>query len=253
MGAAGLSRIEIMKMVNRYIGVEDGYLGDFSYRTHTDFYPEYCDLDIDPNTIDGTTRERFIEIVSCRSARDQAKIVRGVLERFPPGGEHAPDTRTPGLEAELRQAASRIEGISVEGITPDTLRADVHQAIDDADLLLSSPGGAAVSVDRVHTSLHAFLLALCDENSIDYPDEPTMAKLLKSLRSEHPRLATGDKAALDAQKVLQSFGQAFDALNPIRNSSSMAHPNAGLLDEPEALLIVNAGRTIMAYLDARLG
>src|SRR4051794_14683321 len=25
---------------NRYIGVRDGYLRDFSYRTHADFYPE---------------------------------------------------------------------------------------------------------------------------------------------------------------------------------------------------------------------
>jgi hypothetical protein len=27
---------EAMKVVNRYIGVEGGYLGDFSYRTHAE-------------------------------------------------------------------------------------------------------------------------------------------------------------------------------------------------------------------------
>ena len=31
-----------MKIVNRYIGVTGGYLGDFSYRTDADFYPEHC-------------------------------------------------------------------------------------------------------------------------------------------------------------------------------------------------------------------
>jgi hypothetical protein len=67
---------KVMKVVNRYIGVSGGYLGDFSYRTHAEFYPEYCDLDIDANTYSGTTRERFIEILSSRSPRDQAKILR---------------------------------------------------------------------------------------------------------------------------------------------------------------------------------
>jgi hypothetical protein len=27
---------EVMKVVNRYIGVSGGYLGDFSYRTHAE-------------------------------------------------------------------------------------------------------------------------------------------------------------------------------------------------------------------------
>ena len=54
----------MMKVVNRYIGVAGGYIGDFSYRTHAEFYPEYCDLAIDPNNYAGTTRERFIEIRS---------------------------------------------------------------------------------------------------------------------------------------------------------------------------------------------
>jgi hypothetical protein len=71
---AGLTRPEIYTVVNRYIGVKDGYLGDFSYRTHTDFYPLFCDLDIDPNQYEGTTRERFIEILSKSTPEVQAAI-----------------------------------------------------------------------------------------------------------------------------------------------------------------------------------
>jgi hypothetical protein len=71
--ATGLSNKEIIRIVNRYIGVEGGYLGDFSYRTHADFYPEYCDLDTDPYRYEGTTRERFIAILSSLPAHDQAK------------------------------------------------------------------------------------------------------------------------------------------------------------------------------------
>lgn len=50
-----------MIIINRYIGIESGYLGDFSYRSHAEFYPLYCDLDIDPYEFEGTTREKFIE------------------------------------------------------------------------------------------------------------------------------------------------------------------------------------------------
>lgn len=104
---AGLTPQELSRLVNRYIGVQGGYLGDFSYRTHADFYPEFCNLEIDPYQYEGATRERFIEILRTRSSRDQAKIVRGVVERFPVGGPGAPLTRTvsDGTRCWRRQSA----------------------------------------------------------------------------------------------------------------------------------------------------
>ena len=40
-GMAGLTHLEIMRIINLYIGVSGGYLGDFSYGTHADFYSKY--------------------------------------------------------------------------------------------------------------------------------------------------------------------------------------------------------------------
>jgi len=106
-----LTRSEIMKVVNRYIGVRGGYLGDFSYRTHEEFYLEYCDLeDIDPNNYEGTTRERFIEILSTSKPPIQAKILRGILERFQISDSNAPTTRTSSLKNEIIQMIARLEG-----------------------------------------------------------------------------------------------------------------------------------------------
>ena len=79
----GLSRPEIMRLVNDYIEVHGGYLGDFSYNSHADFYPYYCDLDINPFDYGGTTRERFIHILTEAEPRDQVKIIKGVFRRFP--------------------------------------------------------------------------------------------------------------------------------------------------------------------------
>ena len=75
-----LSRTEIARLVNQYIGVSGGYLGDFSYRTHREFYPLYCDLDLNPDEYEGTTRERFIEMLSSRPPHEQAKILQGILD-----------------------------------------------------------------------------------------------------------------------------------------------------------------------------
>lgn len=48
---SGLRQRDVMVMVNRWIGVSGGYLGDFTYRTHAEFYPEYCGLAYDPNEL----------------------------------------------------------------------------------------------------------------------------------------------------------------------------------------------------------
>src|SRR6185503_1921407 len=107
---SSLGRGEVVKLVNRYIGVTGGYLGDFSYRTHAEFYPEYCGLDIDPAPIQGTTRERFSAILLGAGPRDQAKILRGVLERFPVGATPAPKTRTEDLRGWILGLVAQLEG-----------------------------------------------------------------------------------------------------------------------------------------------
>lgn len=80
----GLKSSEVHWVVQGYIGVNDGYLGDFSYRTHRDFYPAYCDLELNPDGFPGkTTREKFIAILSQCEPLQQAAILRGVATTSP--------------------------------------------------------------------------------------------------------------------------------------------------------------------------
>lgn len=247
----GLTNQEIMRIVNRYIGVDQGYLGDFSYRTHAEFYPEYCDLDIDPSNHQGTTRVRFIAILEGSAPEVQAKILRGVLQRFPVDAEHRPKTRTPELQNELNQIARRLEGASpVPTPDPRITSAVVERAIGDVEALLRS-SGAPSSVDRVHTALHGYLKAVCDREQIAYTADDNMARLFRLLRQQHPALRNLGPRAQDIERVLISFANIMDALNPIRNNASVAHPNDNLLDAAEAMLVINAARTLLHYLDAR--
>lgn len=249
---AGLSNLEIMKIVNRYIGVFGGYLGDFSYGTHADFYPEYCDLDINPYQYEGTTRERFIQILKGSSPEVQARIVRGVLERFPVNAESSkPATRTQELFDELTEIAKRLEGISlIANPNPKITSAVVERAITDVETLLNT-NSAVSGVDRIHTALHGYLRAVCDQEKIGYQKDEGMAKLFKLLRQHHPALQNIGSRSQDIERVFHSFAIILDALNPIRNNASVAHPSNDLLEKDEAMLVINAARTLLHYLDSK--
>jgi hypothetical protein len=79
-----LTRLEINKLVYKYIGVTGGYLSDFSYRTHREFYA-LLELDVDPDAIEGNTCSRFITILSGATSDLQARILLGILEKYPAG------------------------------------------------------------------------------------------------------------------------------------------------------------------------
>ena len=79
-----------------------------------------------------------------------------------------------------------------------------------------------------------------------------MARLLRKLREGDPRLQDLGPRGDDVALVLRTSAAILDAMNPVRNQASVAHPNDELLGEAEARLVINVGRSILAYLDAKL-
>jgi len=247
---SGLSGRDIYTLVNRYIGVSGGYLGDFSYRTHYEFYREYCDLDIDPDAYSGTTRQQFIQILEGPEPVTQAKILTGVLEKYPAGSS---TLRTADAYDQIRQMIKRC--IDSRGVPSPQLRITsevVRRAIADAEMLLQG-SGALSAVDRVHTALHGYLKISCDDAGIKYGVDPSILDLFKLLRQHHPALQSLGVHQAPIVQVLRSLGSVMDALNPARNRGSVAHPNDDLLDPDEAMLFINAARTVLQYLDAKFG
>ncbi|MBU2600823.1 MAG: abortive infection family protein [Actinobacteria bacterium] len=248
-GVPGLSKKDNYYVVNRYIGVTGGYLGDFSYRTHAEFYGEYCDLDIDPFVYDGTTRERFIKVLEDADPRTQAAILSGVLEKYAEGSEAL---RTPESRRHVEELIAKCLGDADVGTPKLRISSDVvRRAIADAHTLMESSGPTS-AVDRVHTALHGYLKAACDEAGIPHPSDASILGLFKLLKEKHPRLQTFGPHQDAVVQVLRSLGAVMDALNPARNRGSIAHPNDELLDSHEAVLFVNAARTVLQYLDAKL-
>lgn len=137
---------------------------------------------------------------------------------------------------------------------PATLSASdvVRRALNDADRLLHSTG-ATSAIDRLHTALHGYLRSACKDSGIQVSDNASITALFKSLRTEHPTL--NNLGARDAEigRIMTAFSTVVDALNTIRNHASVAHPNNELLEEAEALLTLNAVRTLFNYLVRKLG
>lgn len=246
----GLTRREIGVLIYKWIGVSGGYLGDFSYASHRRFWLEACDINVDTGSYPGTTREHFEETLFTVNRLQQAAALRLILEDYPVGS--AP-SRTDGLERRIRSWITRLEtGRAAIDIEFAQSQSDlVNRALADADALLKSSGPQS-AVDRVHTAMHGYLKSVCDEASIGYPDSPTMTQLLKALRSGHPAFADEGPREDDIRRVMNSLGSILDALNPVRNWASVAHPNEELLGPPEAMLVVNTVRTLMAFLEDKL-
>lgn len=248
-----LTNFEIMRVVNGYIGVEGGYLVGFSYNKHAEFYPMYCGLDIDPNKYTGTTRERFIKILSSADVPTQAKILCGILEYCSVDNEYHGERREK-LKPEIEEMIRRLNGEALPVVDHPSLTITsefIERAIADAKALIENTG-ATSAVDRVHTLLHGFLKELCRQNGIAFNADANVTALFSQLRSNHPAFQNAGNNSPNVDKMIRSLGAILDVFNPIRNRESMSHPNEVLLNEPEAILFINIARSVLQYINTKV-
>jgi hypothetical protein len=52
--------------------------------------------------------------------------------------------------------------------------------------------------------------------------------------------------------TLGAMAVIVDALSPLRNRASVAHPNKDLLEQPEAMLVINTVRTLLHYVNGKV-
>jgi hypothetical protein len=182
---------------------------------------------------------KYIEIenrlIFCRP---EAKVIADAMEK---------------LNRAIRFVAVDIDTDAEEAVSAPqlTITSDVvERALGDFEALVHSKGGAVSGVDRLHTALHGYFETVCNAANIAFkPDSPTTT-LFSLIRQHHPALQQ-KPPGIEADKMLRAMAQIVDVLNPVRNQKSMAHPNEDLLEEPEAMLVVNAVRTLLHYLNSK--
>jgi hypothetical protein len=154
----------------------------------------------------------------------------------------------------IRFIVARLDTEKREVVSPPNLRVTsetVERALSDAEYLINSQG-AVSSVDRVHTAFHGYLRVIASKANINVPDDASIIQIFKAIREQHPAFADSGPRAEDITRIVRTLANILDALNSIRNRASIAHPNEKLLEEPEAMLVVNTVRTLLHYLDAKL-
>jgi hypothetical protein len=248
---------EINKLVEDYIGTNAGYLNQFSYRIHEEFYHRYCDLDVDVAAYRAgglTTRRAFIQILKEAKAREQAKIIRGVFEMIPPPERvnDDGDKKKVALHRELLAVAARLEADG-QVATPEIAQTSevVFEALQDAEALLKTRGPKS-AVDRAHTALHGYLKKLCSDRNVLMPTDPSLTAVFKAIREQFPEFSTTIPHDGEAKRVFGSIASALDSLNTIRNRGTLAHPNDLLLDASEAMLYINLSRAVLGYIETKI-
>jgi hypothetical protein len=156
-------------------------------------------------------------------------------------------THDPGA---LHSLQSEVHGVSVPEVLPTGSEAALL-ALADAQALLETRGPTS-AVDRVHTGLHGFLKGACSDALIAFAPDATANQLLKLLLESHPSLEDLGPRGQEVRRLVRSSASIVDAMGTMRNRASLAHPNEELLDQEEALLVINLGRSLLRFLDAKL-
>ncbi len=158
------------------------------------------------------------------------------------------ENESPELLHELGLIETHVPSLPAGSISASQV---VERALGDADHLLLKSGPVSC-IDRLHTALHGYLKDVCLRAGLIFDDQTSLTQLFKLLRASHPKLQHLGSQDKDVVRVLNSFSSVVDALNTIRNHASVAHPNDKLLDDAEAMLMVNATRTLFHYLNAKV-
>ncbi len=218
---------------------------EIGYLTSTDQY-----IDNHPRLLrslqwgDDDYKGHVIDAVARMLDSDEANLKR-LVEYEPIGSWLA--TNDPGALQSLQAA---IYGMAVPAVMPTGSQAALA-ALADAQTLLESRGPTS-AVDRVHTGLHGFLKGACADAGIPFETDATPNQLLKLLLEVHPVLQDLGPQGQEVRRLIRTSASIVDAMGTLRNRASLAHPNEELLDQEEALLVINLARSLLRFLDVKL-
>jgi hypothetical protein len=247
-----------------YIGGTGGYLGNFTYASHAQFYPMFCGVDIDPNEYEGTTRHRFTRILCDSEPLIQSKILKGVIDKYPI--EEFEDRFNEGyLTKQEYEQKKRIHDNILTWITVlnglGLIEVKelvynykfVQETLDHCQTLISQHNCQS-AVDRAHTALHGYLKETCKSAGLlIIESNPKIQEYWSKLKQEHPNfLIDHTQSHLPINQIVNAIGKLLENLNEIRNNKSFSHPNEELIGEEEAKLVINLFRSILQYIDSKV-
>ena len=244
-----LTAIEKRKL-ERALGMESGYILDFSNRTFAEFFLDSFGIDIYDSKYDygsGSKANRMRGFWE----RESNYLVGRVLDLLfiewnefkGYGAPEEPPEECLRIVQRLKESAP-VPDIGV--VTPNiadqsfgALARSVRAAIDRNE--------PEMGLDRLHTFVVKYFRVLCENKGIDAPREKPLHSLVgqyvKALKNEG--LIESDMA----ERILKSSISVMEAFNRVRNEQSMAHDNK-VLNYSESILIFSHVTSSIRFIEA---
>ncbi|WP_133478254.1 abortive infection family protein [Cognatilysobacter segetis] len=238
------------RKLEELLGMDSGYVLNFSDRTYTDFFDEFVGRNIDDE------RYRF-------NGGSKAKRMRAFWQVEPNGVvakclvellEHARSagivTRDEALVGECRAIITRL---SLDKPVADIEAISAAEDERDFDLVAKEARESIernqpeAGLDRLHTFLVKFVRYLCEQHGLqvtrDMPLNGIFGAYVKRLKDE------GSLGSDMAERILKSSISNLEYFNHVRNNHTLAHDNP-VLGYDEALLIFSHVASTVRFIKA---
>ena len=253
-GMASITPTEF-RVIDRVLGMEQGYVLDFSNRSFAEFFDAEMGVDIDDQVWQGrgpSKANRLRAYLQITNDANAVKLLRALDEY-----RLTTSIQSVNPDGELRQKFFAIihrlsgseEGIDTQAIhrfEHDESLSEVITAIE-RDIQADKPQAA---LDRLHTYCMKRFAHLVRANNSD-------AELTDSLPGRAGQYLGSLKATAKAGNplsfsILKHAGFVFEKFNEIRNNNSMAHDN-NLLAKAEARFVFETVCNILKFIKSTEG
>lgn len=258
-----LSRIEKRK-IEKFFGMETGYVLDFSNKTFSEFVFESVRIEIYDDKYDyasGSKANRlraFWDIEDIRAFWDiednytVGKLIKDIIENW------KEEKLLNFQEITVPEQSLFDECLKIaERLKQDTIVEEIEVIKDNTDdkdfnLLAKNikesikQNEPEAALDRLHTYVMKFIRQLCEEHNISVKKDES----LNALFGKYVKfIVQNDKIeSVMAEKILKYSINVLDAFNDIRNNKSFAHDNP-ILNYSESVLIFNNVTNSIKFID----
>lgn len=250
-----LTSIEKMKL-EKYLGMETGYVLDFSNRTFQAFIYENIKIDIDDEKYDyasGSKANRLRGFWEKESNFLVGKLIENLIEYW--------DTRkligfTSNKEDDsaLRDECFKISNRLRENSLVEHIDA-IKPNSDDRDFSILSEtirdmvnkNKPEEALDRLHTFTTKYIRELCDRHGVVWDK----SKALHSIYGEYIKKIK-EKGLIESimtERILKTSISVLEAFNDVRNNQSLAHDNP-MLNYNESILIFNNVSSTIKFIES---
>ncbi len=238
-----------MKIIDSGLGMDGGYVLNFSDRTFAEFFEDEFKIDIDDNRYRtrGTSKaKRLRSFLEQEDEYTVAKVLRRLWQHREGLPEFSGAASHQTIKDQFHALISRIEGggaiprtDAIERFTHDETLEELVSAIE-RDIGANRP---AAALDRLHTYCAKKFGHLLDCYGVvwskDEPLHSRVGKYVKVLEQQH------QLTDMSKQIIKNAIGM-FDKFNFVRNNRSLAHDNE-LSQDAEARFIFDSVTALLRF------